>query len=200
MLAIGQLDDPACDGRPGPQRGACRCSPTALLLAARHLGHSHALLADGALAGLAGRVARHHRRGCCSHSGCSCPTVMVIATLYMERIARAVEARHYRLPPRRPLLPPLIRRRLWDGLGPWVAGPPAECRGSAAGAAHPRRDRSGPGHPGQRLGDRARPVRRGRDAANGARVRRRHSTGAQPHSPSWSPGMLLAARRRRSLG
>ena len=132
FLAIAQLDDPACVGV------LVRSVLLSLLaygvLLAVGIWGTHALLLMAhwpawlaALLGTIGVVLLAF--------WLFLPTVMVIATLYMERIVRAVEARHYPY-----LTCPHPGRADGAGLGragPGGSGPVAECRGPAAGAAHP---------------------------------------------------------------
>ena len=111
LLAIGQLDDPACLGV------LVRSVALALLAYAALLASSiwavHALLAwvswPGWLAALVGTFGV-----ALAAFWLFLPTVMLIATLYLDRVAAAVDRRHYPLLPRPTPAPLSIQ--LWDGL------------------------------------------------------------------------------------
>ena len=111
FLALGQLDDPACFGV------LVRSVGLALLAYVLLLGGSvwgiHALLASvrwpGWIAGLLGTTGV-----LLLAFWLFLPTVMLIATLYIERIARAVDHRHYPFLP--PPSPAALHAQLWDGL------------------------------------------------------------------------------------
>jgi uncharacterized protein involved in cysteine biosynthesis len=111
LLAIGQLDDPACFGVLARSVGLALLAY--LLLLAASIGGIHALLAavhwPGWLAALLGTLGV-----VVLAVWLFLPTIMLIATLFIERIARAVDRRHYPwLPPPSPAALPL---QLWDGL------------------------------------------------------------------------------------
>ncbi len=111
LLALGQLDDPACAGV------LVRSVLVSLLAYAVLLGGgiwgTHTLLAiahwPGWLAAVLGTIGV-----LLLAFWLFLPTVMVIATLYMERVARAVEARHYAYLP--PPTPASLPAQVWDGL------------------------------------------------------------------------------------
>ncbi len=110
-LALAQLDDPACWGT--LVRSVLLALVAYALLLAGSIGGIHALLADyhwpGWLAGLIGTV------GVVALAlWLFLPTVVLIAAFYIDRIAAAVEARHYPwLPPPTPA--PLLAQ-MGDGL------------------------------------------------------------------------------------
>ena len=111
LLAIGQLDDPACVGVL-VRSVLLSLLAYALLLAAGIWG-THSLLAmahwPGWLAALLGTIGV-----LLLAFWLFLPTVMVIATLYMERIALAVDARHYPYLPSP--TPAALTAQIWDGL------------------------------------------------------------------------------------
>ena len=109
-LAIGQLDDPTCFGVLVRSVGLALLAY--VLLLAGSIWGVHALLASAAwpgwLAGVVGTLGV-----ALAAFWLFLPTVMLIATLYMERICLAVDRRHYPfLPPPRPA--PLTVQ-FWDG-------------------------------------------------------------------------------------
>ena len=111
VLAIGQLDDPACFGVLGRSIGLALLAY--LLLVAGSIWGIHAALAHvhwpawiAAVLGTAGVLLLAF--------WLFLPTVMLIATLYIERVALAVDRRYYPfLPPTRPAA---LHAQLWDGL------------------------------------------------------------------------------------
>ena len=111
LLAIAQLDDPACTGV------LVRSVGLALLAYAALIGGSiwgiHALLANihwlGWVAALLGSVG-----ALLLAFWLFLPTVMLIATLYIDRVAFAVDRRHYPYLP--PPSPAALHVQLWDGL------------------------------------------------------------------------------------
>lgn len=111
-LAIAQLDDPACFGV------LTRSVGLALVAYALLLGGSiwgiHTLLAayhwPGWLAGIVGTAGV-----VLLAVWLFLPTVLMIATLYIDRIAAAVDARYYPLLP--PPSPAALPSQIWDGLG-----------------------------------------------------------------------------------
>lgn len=111
LLAITQLDDPACVGVMVRSVGLSLLAYGILL--ALGIWGTHALLAmahwPGWLAAVLGTTGV-----LLLAFWLFLPTVMVIATLYMERIARAVEARHYRYLPSP--TPASLTAQTWDGL------------------------------------------------------------------------------------
>ncbi len=111
LLALGQLDDPTCLGVLGRSVGLALLAYVALM--AGSIWAIHALLADvhwpGWLATVLGTLGV-----VLLAFWLFLPTVMLIATLYIDRIARAVDRRHYpNLPPPTPATLPA---QLWDGL------------------------------------------------------------------------------------
>jgi uncharacterized protein involved in cysteine biosynthesis len=111
LLAIGQLDDPACFGVLARSVGLALLAY--LLLLGASIWGIHGLLAavhwPGWLAALLGTLGV-----VVLAVWLFLPTIMLIATLFIERIARAVDRRHYPwLPPPSPAALPL---QLWDGL------------------------------------------------------------------------------------
>ena len=110
-LAVAQLDDPACFGVV-TRSVALALVAYALLLAGSIWGIDTLLVSyhwPGSLAGLVGTVGV-----ALLAFWLFLPTVMLIATLFIDRIAAAVEARHYPfLPPPSPAALPV---QLWDGL------------------------------------------------------------------------------------
>jgi CysZ protein len=110
-LAIAQLDDPACFGVLTRSVGLALVAY--ILLLAGSIWGVHTLLAayhwPGWLAGIVGTVGV-----ALLAVWLFLPTVMLIATLYIDRIAAAVDARHYPfLPPPSPAALPV---QIWDGL------------------------------------------------------------------------------------
>ncbi len=109
-LAIGQLDDPACIG------ALLRSVALALL--------AYGLLLAASIWGMDGFLAAHHLpnwiAAVLGTLGVALvavwlflPTVVMIATLYIDRIAAAVDARHYPWLP--PPTPAPLATQLWDG-------------------------------------------------------------------------------------
>ena len=111
LLAIGQLDDPACLGVLVRSVGLALLAYAALL--AGSIWGVHALLAlvnwPGWLAALVGTLGV-----ALLAFWLFLPTVMLIATLYLDRIAEAVDRRHYPFLPRPTPAP--LPVQLWDGL------------------------------------------------------------------------------------
>ena len=111
LLAIGQLDDPACLGV--LVRSVVLALVAYVALLAGSIWGVHALLAlvhlpawvAAALGVLGVALAAFWL---------FLPTVIVIATLYLDRIAAAVDRRHYPLLPRP--TPAALPVQLWDGL------------------------------------------------------------------------------------
>ncbi len=111
LLALGQLDDPAWFGV------LARSIGLALL--------AYALLLLGSVWGVGAALAAVHWPGWLAAvvgtAGVALlavwlflPTVLLISTLYIDRIAQAVDRRHYPgLPPPRPAA---LAAQLWDGL------------------------------------------------------------------------------------
>jgi uncharacterized protein involved in cysteine biosynthesis len=111
LLAIGQLDDPACLGV--LVRSALLALVAYVLLLAGSIWGIHALLISvswpGWLAALLGTVGV-----VLLAFWLFMPTIVLIATLYIDRIAAAVDRRHYPfLPPPSPAALPV---QLWDGV------------------------------------------------------------------------------------
>ncbi len=111
LLALGQLDDPACFGVLIRSVGLALLAYVALM--AGSIWGIHALLASvhwpGWLAALLGTLGV-----LLAAFWLFLPTVMLIATLYIDRVAQAVDRRHYpALPPPNPAALPA---QLWDGL------------------------------------------------------------------------------------
>ncbi len=111
FLAIAQLDDPACVGV--LVRSVLLSLLAYGLLLAVGIWGTHALLLTAHwpawLAALLGTIGV-----LLLAFWLFLPTVMVIATLYMERIVRAVEARHYPYLPAP--TPAALTAQMWDGL------------------------------------------------------------------------------------
>ncbi len=111
MLAVGQLDDPACVGVLVRSVGLALVAY--LLLMAGSIWGIRALLAmvhwPGWIAAILGTIGV-----LLMAFWLFLPTVMVIATLYVERVARAVDRRHYPFLP--PPSPAALPAQLWDGL------------------------------------------------------------------------------------
>ena len=110
-LAFAQLDDPAC-------LGALVRSVILALVA-------YALLLAGSIWGIDSMLAHYHwsgwAAGLIGTLGIAAlafwlflPTVVLIATFYIDRIAAAVEARHYPWLP--PPTPASLVAQMWDGL------------------------------------------------------------------------------------
>ena len=112
LLAVAQLDDPACAGVLARSIGLSLLA-YGLLLAGSVWG-IHALLANvhwlpGWLAGVLGTIGV-----VLLAFWLFLPTVMLIATLFIERVALAVDRRHYPfLPPPSPAALPV---QIWDGV------------------------------------------------------------------------------------
>ncbi len=109
-LAFAQLDDPTCFGVLLRSVGLSLAATAALLLGS--VWGVHALLAayhwPGWLAGVIGAIGV-----ALLAFWLFLPVVMLIATLFIERIAAAVDARHYSwLPPPQPAP---MAEQLWDG-------------------------------------------------------------------------------------
>ncbi len=111
LLALGQLDDPACFGV--LWRSAAAALLAYLLLLAGSVWGVHALLASvtwpawlASILAAVGVVVLA--------VWLFLPTVMLIATFYMERIAAAVDRRHY--PGLPPPAPAALAGQVWDGL------------------------------------------------------------------------------------
>ena len=111
-LAFAQLDDPACFG--------------ALLRSVGLAFAAYALLLAGSIWGIGTLLAAYHLpawlAGIVGTVGVVLlalwlflPTVVLIATFYIDRIAVAVEARHYPWLP--PPSPAPLAVQLWDGVG-----------------------------------------------------------------------------------
>ncbi len=111
LLGIAQLDDPACLGVLVRSLVAALVAYLALL--AVSIWGIHAVLATmnwpGWLAALLGTVGVM-----LGAFWLFLPTVMVIAALYMERVARAVDARHYPYLP--PTTPAALPAQLWEAV------------------------------------------------------------------------------------
>ncbi len=111
LLALGQLEDPACAGVLARSVGLALLAYVALM--AGSIWGIHALLATvnwpGWIAGLLGTVGV-----VLLAFWLFLPTVMLIATLFIDRVARAVDRRHYPLLP--PPSPAALPAQLWDGL------------------------------------------------------------------------------------
>ncbi len=111
LLALGQLDDPACAGV--LMRSVLLALAAYLLLMAGSIWGMRALLAmvhwPGWLAAILGTVG-----ALLAAFWLFLPTVMVIATLFIERIAVAVDRRHY--PGLPPPSPAALPAQIWDGL------------------------------------------------------------------------------------
>ncbi len=110
-LALAQLDDPACFG--ALVRSVLLALVAYALLLAGSIWGIHALLADyhwpGWLAGLIGTI------GVVALAlWLFLPTVVLIATFYIDRIAAAVDARHYPWLP--PPTPAPLMAQMGDGL------------------------------------------------------------------------------------
>ena len=111
-LAFAQLDDPACLG--ALVRSVLLALAAYVLLLAGSVWGIGQVLAlyhwPGWLAGVAGTV------GVVALAfWLFLPSVMLIATFYIDRVAAAVEARHYPWLP--PPSPAPLAVQLWDGLG-----------------------------------------------------------------------------------
>ena len=111
LLALGQLDDPACFGVLIRSVALSLLAYVALMAAS--IWGIHAMLAGihwpGWLATLLGTLGV-----LLLAFWLFLPTVMLIATLYIDRVARAVDRRHYpSLPPPNPAALPA---QLWDGV------------------------------------------------------------------------------------
>ena len=111
LLGLAQLDDPACAGVLARSIGLALLAYVALIAAS--IWGVHALLAmvhwPGWIAAVLGTVGV-----VLLAFWLFLPTVMLIATLFIERVARAVDRRHY------PFLPPpnpaTLAAQMWDGL------------------------------------------------------------------------------------
>ncbi len=111
LLAIGQLDDPACFAV--LLRSVALALVAYVALLAGGIWVIHALLAQvnwpGWLAALLGTAGV-----ALAAFWLFLPTVMLIATLYLDRVAAAVDRRHYPFLPRP--TPAALAVQLWDGV------------------------------------------------------------------------------------